>query len=156
MRYKIYCDMDGVLANFAYKFREVTGEEPKEYIEKYGQDEFWRECDSVKFWSEMPFERNAPMLWQYLSDKNVTLLTTPSPQVSSRVGKILWKHKFLKGNPKIIFSSSKEDYADSRSILIDDFKHNLNKWQLAGGIGVRCRNGNVSEVIEQIEKLMNS
>ena len=114
--------MDGVLANFAYKFKEVAGLEPKEYIQTFGQEAFWRECDSVKFWSEMPMERNAPMLWRYLSDKNVTLLTTPSPQVSSRVGKILWKYKFLKGNPRIIFSSSKEDYADSRSILIDDFK----------------------------------
>ena len=146
--------MDGVLANFAYKFKEVAGIEPKEYIETFGQDAFWKECDSVRFWSEMPMERNAPMLWQYLSNKGVTLLTTPSPQVTSRVGKILWKAKFLKGNPKIIFSSSKQDYADSRSILIDDFKQNLRKWEDAGGIGIRCRNGNVSEVIAQLEELI--
>lgn len=155
MRYKIYCDMDGVLANFAYKFKEVAGIEPEEYIKAFGQDAFWRECDSVKFWSEMPFERNAPMLWDYLHRKNVTLLTTPSPQVTSRVGKILWKTKFLKGNPRIIFSHSKEDYADSRSILIDDFKQNLNKWEAAGGIGVRCRNGNLTEVINKLEEILN-
>jgi len=156
MKYKIYCDMDGVLANFAFKFKQAAGLEPKEYIQTFGQDAFWQECDSVKFWSEMPYERNAQMLWEYLHRKNATLLTTPSPQVTSRVGKIIWKARFLKGNPKIIFSSSKEDYADSRSILIDDFKHNLNKWELAGGIGVRCRNGNVSEVIEQIEQIINN
>lgn len=146
--------MDGVLANFSYKFKEVAGLEPKEYIQTFGQDAFWRECDSVEFWSKMPMERNAPMLWQYLSNKNVTLLTTPSPQASSRVGKILWKYRFLKGNPRIIFSSSKEDYADSRSILIDDFKQNLRKWEEAGGIGIRCRNGNVSEVIAQLEEIL--
>jgi hypothetical protein len=148
--------MDGVLANFAYKFKEVAGLEPKEYIQAFGQDAFWKECDSVRFWSEMPMERNAPMLWQYLSNKGVTLLTTPSPQATSRVGKILWKAKLLKGNPKIIFSHSKEDYADSRSILIDDYKENLNKWESAGGIGIRCRNGNVSEVIKQIESIINN
>jgi hypothetical protein len=145
-----------VLANFAYKFKEVAGLEPKEYIQAFGQDAFWKECDSVRFWSEMPMERNAPMLWQYLSNKGVTLLTTPSPQATSRVGKILWKAKLLKGNPKIIFSHSKEDYADSRSILIDDYKENLNKWESAGGIGIRCRNGNVSEVIKQIESIINN
>ena len=148
--------MDGVLANFAYKFKEVAGLEPKEYIQAFGQEAFWKECDSVRFWSEMPMERNAPMLWQYLSNKGVTLLTTPSPQATSRVGKILWKAKLLKGNPKIIFSHSKEDYADSRSILIDDYKENLNKWKQAGGIGIRCRNGNVSEVIKQIESIINN
>ena len=32
MNYKIYCDMDGVLANFNYQFERTTRQTPKDFL----------------------------------------------------------------------------------------------------------------------------
>jgi hypothetical protein len=156
MNYKIYCDMDGVLANFNYQFERITSQTPKDFLKSNSMEDFWKVTDeNLSFWSRMPMMRNAHILWNYLADKNVTLLTTPSPNEISRIGKRIWKSRYLKGKPQIIFSDSKHDFANSRTILIDDFKVNLNKFRDAGGIGIRCYNGNATQVVDQLKALLN-
>ena len=39
--YTIYLDMDGVIADFDQRFRDIAGMEPKEFEEKYGKKEFY-------------------------------------------------------------------------------------------------------------------
>ncbi len=55
-KYKIYCDMDGVLTDFEARFEHFSGMSPKEYESKKGIKAFWHLMEEevgVKFWSEM-------------------------------------------------------------------------------------------------------
>jgi hypothetical protein len=156
--YKIYCDMDGVLTDFQKRFEHFTGMSPKEYENKYGTAGFWNLIDvevGIKFWSDMDWMPEGRRLWSFIEKYNPELLTSPSKDNGSRLGKNLWVRENLTPLPNVIFSYSKDKqrYANSNSILIDDKKSNINEWIARGGIALRCKNGNITPVIESLIKL---
>lgn len=147
--------MDGVLADFESRFQEYARVSSQEFINEYGMQEFWKVTDAnLNFWSSMRPMKGADKLWEYLRDKDVTLLTTPSPTEVSRIGKKIWKARFLRGSKGIIFSHAKYEYAHPKAILIDDYKKNLKDWAAAGGIPIRCAYGNVDEVIAKLDEIL--
>ena len=156
--YKIYCDMDGVLTDFEKRFEHFTGVKPKEYENKYGTPAFWELIDNkigVKFWAGMDWMPEGERLWNYISPYTPSLLTSPSRDNTSRLGKNLWVKYNLNPKPKVIFaySADKQRYANNNSILIDDKKSNIEQWISQGGIGIRCKDGNVDQVIKELQEL---
>lgn len=156
--YKIYCDMDGVLTDFQKRFEHFTGMLPKEYENKYGTAGFWNLIDvevGIKFWSDMDWMPEGKRLWSFIEKYNPDLLTSPSKDDGSRLGKKLWVRENLTPLPNVIFSYSKDKqrYANSNSILIDDKKSNINEWIARGGIALRCKDGNIDPIIESLTKL---
>jgi hypothetical protein len=153
--YKIYCDMDGVLTDFQKRFEHFSGTTPKEYENKYGTAAFWNLIDveiGLKFWSEMDWMPQGQQLWQFIEKYKPELLTSPSKDNSSRLGKKLWVKNNLTPLPNVIFSYSedKQRYANPNAILIDDKKSNINEWAAKGGIAIRCKDGNVAHVIQKL------
>jgi|TARA_R110002153_G_scaffold220289_1_gene372753 hypothetical protein len=156
--YKIYCDMDGVLTDFQSRFEHFSGMSPKEYENKYNTAAFWNLIDvevGVSFWSDMNWMPQGQKLWQFIEKYNPELLTSPSKDNNSRLGKKLWVKNNLTPLPNVIFSYSedKQRYADTNAILIDDKKSNINEWTARGGIAIRCKDGNVDHVIEKLKQL---
>jgi FMN phosphatase YigB (HAD superfamily) len=156
--YKIYCDMDGVLTDFESRFEHYSGMLPKQYEEKHGSGPFWYLIDvtiGIKFWSEMNWMPHGQQLWDFIQPYKPDLLTSPSRDNSSRLGKNLWVRNHLNPNPKVIFAYSldKQRYANENSILIDDKKSNIDQWASKGGIAIRCENGDVNHVIEKLKEL---
>ena len=141
--YKIYCDMDGVLTDFEKIF---------------GASEFWKFIDQtvgVGFWAGMDWMPQGNVLWEFIKKYNPELLTSPSRDNSSRLGKQLWAKKHLNPKPRVIFaySADKQRYANENSILIDDKKSNINEWRAAGGIAFRVKYGDISEAIQGLKEL---
>lgn len=137
MKYKIYCDMDGVLLDFERAYQELTG------IDIKGQHldgkSFWRPINKagVKFWSEMKWKTDGKELWDYIKQYKPKLLSAPSSEDSSRVGKHEWVERELPSVPLLLRSAKyKKDFADENSILIDDREDNINGWREKGGIGI--------------------
>ena len=156
--YKLYCDMDGVLTNFEARFEHYSGMHPQEYEKKYGLPAFWELIDikiGVKFWIGMDFMPQGRELWDFIKPYQPDLLTSPSRDNNSRLGKNLWVKNNLSPKPKVIFSYSKDKqrFANENSILIDDKKSNINEWTSRGGIAIRCKNGDVNHVIEKLKEL---
>ena len=156
--YKLYCDMDGVLTNFEARFEHYSGMHPQEYEKKYGLPAFWELIDikiGVKFWIGMDFMPQGKELWDFIKPYQPDLLTSPSRDNNSRLGKNLWVKNNLSPKPKEIFSYSKDKqrFANENSILIDDKKSNINEWTSRGGIAIRCKNGDVNHVIEKLKEL---
>jgi hypothetical protein len=156
--YKLYCDMDGVLTNFEARFEHYSGMHPQEYEKKYGLPAFWELIDvkiGVKFWIGMDFMPQGKELWNFIKPYQPDLLTSPSRDNNSRLGKNLWVKNNLSPKPKVIFSYSKDKqrFANENSILIDDKKSNINEWTSRGGIAIRCKDGNVNHVIEKLKEL---
>lgn len=172
-QYKIYCDMDGVLTDFERRFHDklnTVGKEhyplrdilkvvkPKDFEQIFGIKEFWKFIDQtvgVGFWAGMDWMPKGQELWDFIKKYNPDLLTSPSRDNSSRLGKQLWAKKHLNPKPKVIFaySADKQRYANENSILIDDKKSNINEWRAAGGIAFRVKGGDISEAIQGLKDL---
>ena len=121
--YQIYCDMDGVLTDFEGRFEHFTGMHPQEYEKQKGLAAFWNLIDveiGVRFWIGMNFMPQGKELWNFISPYRPHLLTSPSRDNNSRLGKNLWVRNNLNPKPKVIFaySADKQRYANENSILI--------------------------------------
>lgn len=156
--YKLYCDMDGVLTDFVRRFDHFSGLLPKEYEDKYGTKSFWNLIDvevGIEFWAKMPWMPQGEELWNFIAPYRPTLLTSPSKDNTSRLGKNTWVKNHLNPQPKTIFaySEDKQRYANPNAILIDDKRSNIQEWAEQGGIAIRCKDGNVEYVIQELKKL---
>jgi len=140
--YKIYCDMDGVLCDFDKRFEEVSGGiSPRQYEEQNGKEAFWDLIDNrtgVKFWVGIPWMPKGKELWDYIKQYNPSLLSAPSRNNESRLGKRLWVRNNLSPKPKLILASAfnKPNYSGRNKILIDDRNDTIEKWRAKGGIGI--------------------
>ena len=142
LQYKIYCDMDGVITDFDKRFKDLNPEHlsAAQYQTKYGTEKFWDlidEDNKVKFWVGMSWMPDGKTLWDYIKDKQPTLLSAPSKKPQSRLGKRLWVKNNLPGTPLILASADKkQNYSGRNKILIDDRPDNIEQWRSKGGIGI--------------------
>lgn len=151
MNYKIYCDMDGVLTDFEYAYQKLTG------VNLDGKHlngkSFWEPIDKAgtKFWSEMKWMKDGHDLWDYIKKYKPKLLSAPSNEDSSRVGKHEWVERELPGVPLLLRSAKhKKDFAEPNAILIDDREDNITGWIEKGGIGILHTNTNTT--IKELKK----
>jgi len=152
MDYKIYCDMDGVLADFESGYEELTGIDLKGEFKK--GDDFWDpiKVAGIGFWAGLKWMPGGQELWDYLKPFNPQLLSAPSREQSSRIGKHVWvKHK-IPGTKLILrYANQKQQLATPESILIDDRQINIDQWEAAGGIGIL--HTSTDNTISQLKKL---
>jgi hypothetical protein len=138
-KYQIYCDMDGVLTDFDERFDFFSGMSPNEYKSKYGETKFWDLIDKagVGFWAGMKWMPDGKQLWQYIINYTPTILSAPSKQSESRLGKRLWiKNHTPRTKLTLSKASDKKNYSGKDHILIDDRLDNINDWTSEGGIGI--------------------
>ena len=152
MDYKIYCDMDGVLADFESGYEELTGIDLRGEFKK--GDDFWDpiKAAGVGFWAGLKWMPDGQELWDYLKPYKPDLLSAPSREQSSRIGKHVWvKHK-IPGTKLILrYAKQKQELATPESILIDDRQVNIDQWEAAGGIGIL--HTSTANTIQQLQKL---
>ena len=156
MEYIIYSDMDGVITNFDGRFKKFSnGVSPSEYEKENGKKKFWDLIDNqigVKFWVGMPWMEDGKEYWDYISKYKPILLSSPSVNNESRLGKRLWVKNNLPGTPlKLAFSRNKKNYAQENAILIDDRENNINQWIASGGVGIL--HTSASDTIRQLKEL---
>ena len=155
-QYQIYCDMDGVLTDFDTQFKELSGGiAPGDYEAKNGKDAFWSLIaqGGVGYWVGMPWMPNGKQLWEYISKYNPIILSAPSKENESRLGKRLWVRNNLSPKPKLILASAanKPNYSTRNKILIDDRPDTIANWNAKGGIGILFKS--TAQVIEELKKL---
>ena len=162
--YDVYVDMDGVLTDFERRFEQFAGVTPDEFIAQktieFGKDkaneQFWDLIDKqigVRFWAGMPWMPEGEKLYKYLKKYKPTILTSPSREESSRIGKGVWIKRNMSGTPyKFGYKASgKAKYAAPNAILIDDRSDNISAWKSAGGIGILYKS--TDQVINELSKL---
>jgi hypothetical protein len=161
--YKVYLDMDGVLADFDQRFRDISGMEPSEFENKYGTKAFWNLIDEenkISFWVGIPPMPGAADLVNAVKDYNYELLTSPSAKKQSYLGKILWVKNHtgdvFPSKPRINFKKAKEKHLikpqlAKTDILIDDREDTIGRWNAAGGTGIVYKS--IGQVLSDLKKL---
>ena len=137
-KYKIYVDMDGVLVDFDGGYEKLTGMTTREADEK-GPEFFWKPISKAgaKWWITLNWMPDGKQLWDYVKKYNPELLSAPSREEASKMGKRIWVKRELPGAKLILRSADKkQEFASPTSILIDDREKNIEQWKAAGGIGI--------------------
>lgn len=153
--FQIYCDLDGVLADFDKRFEYFAGMSPSEYENAFGTKKFWELIDEkvgVRFWTGIPWMSDGKTLWDYIKPHNPILLSAPSRNDASKIGKRLWVKRNMPGTKLILASrENKQNYSDKSNILIDDRLDTIEEWQSRGGIGIH--HTSAASTISQLKKL---
>ena len=127
-KYTIYCDLDGVLVDFDKGYKDLTGKLPNEVNDDV---EFWKPIHKTgaSFWIRLKWMPDGHTLWDYISKYNPTLLSAPSREESSKLGKRVWVKRHLPGTKLILRSAErKQEFATPNAILIDDRADNIQRW----------------------------
>jgi len=151
--HKIYCDMDGVLVDFEKGYEELTGRNIKGQHVSGGPD-FWDPITKAgaSFWVKLAWMPDGKQLWEYIKPYNPVLLSAPSREESSKIGKYVWVKREMPGTKLILRSAErKQEFATPQSILIDDRKDNIERWKEAGGVGIY--HTSAADTIQQLKKL---
>lgn len=150
----IYCDMDGVLADFLAGAEKVLGhhfnapyQENKEKFERKNKI-----AQTEEFWADLPVMKDALKLWNYIDKYGANVLTAYAEwDENSKKGKIDWvkKHLHLSSMSRFhaVKREDKEKYATSsgkKNVLIDDYEKNIKEFENAGGIGIHHINTKVT------------
>lgn len=145
-RYRIFCDLDGVLVNFIKTAVELTGINP-DAASKADISRFWAIIQShmsegKPFFKTMEPMNDAMVLWNYIKPHNPVILSSTGERMAGAAQeKQLWVQTHLGGNvaSAAIFTPSakaKAQYAGPNHVLIDDRKKATEPWIAAGGIAI--------------------
>jgi hypothetical protein len=144
---KIYCDLDGVAADFEAGYRRINNGVIPDRENKCDESFYKPVMADRHFWRDLPLMPDAKRLIDFLmslENVEVEILTSPSKLDWKRAeaGKRIWVDKHFSPETVIHFrrGRDKPEFAHSRSILIDDWEKNTSRWNDAGGIGVRHEN----------------
>lgn len=137
MKYDIYCDMDEVLVDFNKGYYDLTGIDIRGIF--VSGTAFWDAIKKAgrKFWANLEWTVDGKQLWAYIKKYEPILLSAPSKENDSRIGKHDWANRELPGTRLILRSAEhKKFFAKPNAILIDDRDENIKDWIEAGGIGI--------------------
>lgn len=134
-RFKLFLDLDGVLADFDRGVREVTGRRPADMKVR----EMWRALAAAPdFYGTLGLMTDAEALWKFCEPHQPTILTGLPLGSWAPEQKRRWVARVLGAHVPVItcMSRDKANYAGSGHILIDDRASARPAWEAAGGIFV--------------------
>ena len=116
--------------------------------------EFWEPIHKMgaSFWIKLKQLPDGQTLWNYIKPFNPTLLSAPSQEESSKIGKRVWVKQNIPGAKLILRpASQKQQFSGENQILIDDRVDNIEQWKSKGGIGIL--HTSASDTIKQLKEL---
>ena len=152
-KYTIYCDLDGVLVDFDKGYKDLTGMTTQE-ANAQGDKVFWEPIKKAgaSFWIKLKWMPDGKQLWDYIKQYNPSILSAPSREESSRIGKRVWmKHNLPDAKLILANAVNKQNYSGENQILIDDREKNIEQWRNKGGIGIL--HTSATDTIKQLKEL---
>lgn len=138
---QIFCDMDGVLADFDRGYDSMISSmngETIDTVRQKGCDVNWHLIkDTQDFFLRLPPTPDMQELWSYIKDMNPIVLTgvpKEMPELAT-ANKRAWLDKHLGTDVRMIACRAKDKclHGRPRDILIDDWEKHKKKWVDMGG-----------------------
>ena len=152
--------MDGVLVDFIKGIKDRVNPSMTNSWDEWAliKKDTWAEVKKIgeSFWTELEWTRDGKKLWDYIKKYNPIILTAKPRTVESSIkGKQKWITKHLGSgfSSKAIITTGpeKQNYANEKSILIDDSERNIQQWISKNGIAILHKNTN--DTIKQLKRL---
>lgn len=161
--YKLFCDLDGVMADFSKGIQDQLGLPHNE--NRYEKDaayrkEMWNRIEEYKkkggeLWYNLEMLPDAMTLWNFIKNKNPTFLTATGTSFkdNTKDQKARWIKKHFGNVPYIMVPAAKEKskHAKENYILIDDKNKALEPWKKKGGIGIL--HTSAANTIDELKKI---
>jgi hypothetical protein len=140
---KIYLDMDGVIADFDKKYKELYKIAPRDADTYKTFDKFFTTFIAERQFAKLDLMPDAMELINYLRSLPMPteILSSTSSErrdAEIREQKVEWLHKHNLTFPINLVPGKrlKRNFSNPSSILIDDTAQNIDQWRAEGGIGI--------------------
>ena len=150
----IFCDLDGVLADFEQGVKNRFKKSPDEIKPSL----MWGVINKSKtFFESLPWMPKGKELWEAIKQYDPIILTGIPPAGNSEEQKRKWCARELGPDVHVITCATKDKpkFCIPNSILIDDRTDNLNAWNNAGGKFMLYDEDFVEKIVERIHRNMN-
>ena len=147
----IYCDMDGVLADFKTAAVKVNSMSINRWMNIPSSQQKWERIKNNKnFWHNLPWMPGGRALWSYISKFNPQILSAYVEETydpNCIPGKTAW----LRKNTRLTETRNYATKGGQKNILIDDYIKNVREFTQAGGIGIH--HTSTSQTLSELKKL---
>ena len=140
---KIYLDMDGVIADFDRRYKELYKMLPREAEEHKEFDKYFTQFIDGGHFATLDLMPDAMQLINFLRTLKVPteILSSSSSEKRDpfvRPQKLDWLKKNNIEFPAVIVPGKrhKKEYSNKNTLLIDDTGVNIDQWRREGGIGI--------------------
>lgn len=146
-RWQVYCDLDGVLADFERGVAERTKRQPKEFSRRR---KMWRRLApprTEEFFARLDWMQGGAELWKYLEPLSPAILTGSPSGDWAGPQKVRWCEKNLKlpaDRVLVVDASDKALFSHPGAILVDDRAEYRFEWEARGGIFIHCTDAQAS------------
>jgi hypothetical protein len=158
---KIYLDMDGVIADFNKKFRQLYNIAPHEADDYKTFDSFFGQFIESREFAKLDLMPDTMMLIEYLKALSIPteILSSTSSEKRDAVireQKLEWLKNHGIDFPAILVPGKrhKKNYSNAESLLIDDTEQNINQWREAGGVAIHHKD--VISTLNILKGLLNT
>ena len=152
--YAVFCDLDGVLADFDRAVRELPGKLPAEM----SPQQMWpRLAKAPEFYTHLPWTADGPELWRFIQPYAPVILTGLPLGKWAKPQKLEWCRRELGEHVRVIAGWTKQKAQDGRNyleeqgsastltpLLIDDREKTREPWENMGGVFVHHRDAATS------------
>lgn len=140
---KIYLDMDGVIADFDKKYKQLYNIAPRDADTYKTFDKFFTTFIAERQFAKLELMPDALALIEYLKSLSIPteILSSTSSEkrdAEIREQKVEWLHKHNLHFPINLVPGKrlKRKFSNPNSLLIDDTGQNIDQWRTEGGIGI--------------------
>jgi hypothetical protein len=152
----LFCDLDGVLANFEKGVKDRTGKFPNEL----NKQEMWRiiKSSSRPFFNDLEWMPEGHLLWEKIKKYQPIILTgCPMPNGEwAEEQKYQWCARELGPDTLVLTCATKDKpkYCLSGSVLIDDMTIIRDEWIANGGKYITYCEGDLDTTLKLVDRYM--
>jgi hypothetical protein len=143
---RLYCDMDGVAADFDRRYHDLFGKMRERHTD-------WSDVRSVPdFFLKIPVMKDWPLLWDFIKPYSPIFLTGCPLSVNPAANdKVQWVRNHVGDEVPVICCKAKHKrlYCRPGDVLIDDSEEYRGLWEAAGGIWITHKSA--ADTIEMLK-----
>jgi hypothetical protein len=140
--WQVFCDLDGVLADFDRGVVERTGVKPRQFSRRHKMWKCLAPPHTSDFFGSLPLMKGASQLWTFLRPLSPAILTGAPSGDWAAPQKKKWcvdRLSLPAERVLVVDACDKALFSQPGAVLIDDYEKHRAPWEARGGIFIHYR-----------------